>query len=248
MKKGSKNRFLLVLFGIVIGVFIGASVVWWNQNFKLSNWIVTQKVKHFFTDFFGSKNNESENNSINFEKYQDKKYNTHNNNRNLSDSIQGTDTLDLNKENYDDIYLADRINDSLSAADTSSSHNNNSSPQYIVKKDELLATKTLNFSGKQQTDNLLDSILLLKTGIKLNTNGLRVEFWKSPINFKGYKMDNHVLVIYGIYNVDFASFENEDKKLYMSYMGDYYPLETTGNFKPLIPSTAVQNNSKKKKP
>ncbi len=245
MKKGSKNRFLLVLFGVVIGVFIGASVVWWNQNFKLSNWIVTQKVKELFSSFFGPKSNESDSNSINFETYQSKKNAARTSNHSKKDSLTENDSIDYNQEYYDDYYLADKLRDSLSVSDTTQPRNN--SNQYVVKKDELIATRTINYPAKQAVDNLLDSLLLLKTGIKKPYPTLRIEFWRSPVNFKGYKMDNNILVLFGINNVDFATFENDDKKLYMSYMGDYYPLDITGTYKPLIPMASAPAMLKKKK-
>ncbi len=246
MKKGLKNRVLLVIFGITIGIFIGGSVVWWNQNFNLSNWFVAQKTKQLFSDFFGSKSKEGENNSISFEKYNNKKSNTRQSSSNLNDSLQINDSLDYNQEYYDDLYLADKLNDSLSVSD-SLRHNKIISPEVdVIKKDELIATKIILIKGKSQNDNLLDSLLFLKSGSKPNT-GMRVEFWRSPVNFKGYKMDNNKLIVFGINNFDFATFENEDKILYMIYMGDYYAIEQTSSFKPLIPLNSNIHQNKKKK-
>ncbi|MEI8201894.1 MAG: hypothetical protein WCH34_02710 [Bacteroidota bacterium] len=247
MKKRPKNRFLLVIFGIIIGIFIGGSIVWWNQNFKLSNWFVVQKTKQLFSDFFSSKSNESENNSISFEKYQNKKNNVRQSFTSPNDSIHNKDSLDYNQEYYDDYYLADRLHDSLSVSDSTQIHNNTSSNNDVVKKDELIASKTLVI-GKQKNNNMLDSLFLINSSTKNNTSGLKLEFWKSPVNFKGYKMDNNKLIIFGINNIDFATFENEDKKLYMNYMGDYYLIEPSSSFKSLIPLTNKAHPSKKKKP
>ncbi|NTW31893.1 MAG: hypothetical protein HGB12_04595, partial [Bacteroidetes bacterium] len=110
-----------------------------------------------------------------------------------------------------------------------------------VKKDKLIYVKsyTVNGIGKffTGTAGKLDSLLTdNKTGTNNNlVNSLRVEFWKSPINYKGYKSGANKLVIFGLDNIEVVSFKILNKNLYMKYMAEYYQIENSTDFKSLNP-------------
>ena len=65
---------------------------------------------------------------------------------------------------------------------------------FIVKKDELLGSKKIEVTNLQQnemansSDSLLEKISGIKDGKKNIVASFKVEFWQSPINYKGYKM------------------------------------------------------------
>jgi hypothetical protein len=83
----------------------------------------------------------------------------------------------------------------------------------VVKKDELLSSKItalFNLDHKQDlAASKKDSLLQNISGIKESNNNssFLIEYWKSPINYRGYKMGRNKLVLFGL-------LVNESPKLY----------------------------------
>lgn len=63
---------------------------------------------------------------------------------------------------------------------------------------------------------------------------LNVSFWKSPVNFKGYRRSGTNLVLYGIYAIDSVRFFRLGSHLYMEVMQDHYLITETSDYKHLI--------------
>ena len=114
----------------------------------------------------------------------------------------------------------------------------------IVKQDQLLVTHTLKVTGIQMdiTNNEADNILTQSTVNKLNpTGGLvensksndddyEVEFWVSPVNYKGYKLASKKLVLFGIEEPDAVKLYFVENKLMMKYGQDYFKLIPSEEF------------------
>ena len=66
---------------------------------------------------------------------------------------------------------------------------------------------------------------------------LLIEFWKSPLNYHGYRMSANKLVIYGIEDNETPDFIFFNNSLYMDYTDNYYHLNNTEQFKPLVKIT-----------
>ena len=90
------------------------------------------------------------------------------------------------------------VKDSLTLENPS---NNN---DVVVRKDELLSTKTLEvlnldpvakMNGK---DSLLQKVSGIKDDRSTSKQYLNIEFWSSPLNYKGYKMSKYKLILYGV--------------------------------------------------
>src|ERR1035437_5676506 len=121
----------------------------------------------------------------------------------------------------------------------SSTDNLNHKPtdNFIVKKDELLDSKNLEVTNLQQNENAnpSDSILEKVSGIKDTKKSIlasfKVEFWQSPINYKGYKMTKNKIVLFGIIpNEDLKLFHLNDD-IFMKHNQNYYKLYFTDDFK-----------------
>ena len=63
---------------------------------------------------------------------------------------------------------------------------------------------------------------------------LEVSFWKSPLNYKGYRKGGKSLVLFGIYAVDSVFFIRSGPHLYMEVMDDRYLITETFEYKHLI--------------
>ncbi len=66
---------------------------------------------------------------------------------------------------------------------------------------------------------------------------LHVEFWESPVNFKGYKMDGNNLILYGISPDDSLRFERRQDGVWMYHFNEnaIYLLVPTNEDKPFQP-------------
>ena len=54
------------------------------------------------------------------------------------------------------------------------------------------------------------------------TNGIRVEFWKSPVHYKGYKYFRNILTLYDVNKGDDIKLYTYLGELYMGKGGNYY--------------------------
>lgn len=94
--------------------------------------------------------------------------------------------------------------------------------EITIKKEELLAEREISIipidaqntaSKNVKNDSLLSVISNTKDESKKQTQKVKVELWKSPINYKGYKASKNKIILYGL-NI------NEELVLF-SYKDDY---------------------------
>ena len=256
MKK-PKNRFAYMIVGIFIGVLIAFSIVWWQGN-DMGEWGIFKKVKSFFSNLVG-KHNDSD---VTVITENSTKQNTTNAKQKLTDQKLKNDSAFYDTTNinlYDpaalDEFLAQyngHLPDSLVLDSIIKSQNNvdinfySTASDIKVKQDKLIYSKTFNVPGIEMftadNPNMLDSLLTdNKTTVQdKNKNLLRVEFWKSPINYKGYKTGVNKVVLFGVDQYDMVSFKWVNKNLYMKYITDYYQIDKTVEFKSLAPINNAQ--------
>jgi hypothetical protein len=111
----------------------------------------------------------------------------------------------------------------------------------VIKKDQLLVSYTLKvipIDPPDKKDTLKD--LSQTTASKLNPPaGLPedterelydVEFWVSPINYKGYRLSHDRLVLFGIEEPDAVRLFYFDGKLVMNYGHNYFSLHPSNEF------------------
>ena len=139
---------------------------------------------------------------------------------NKEESTSGRDTLKS-------AVVKDSVNPGFVAGD-----------DIVVRKDELLSTKTLevfNLSATANKATAKDSLLLKVSGIKDDKNSekqmFNVEFWSSPLNYKGYKLGKYKMVLYGIASADGLKIYKLDDELYLKYQSLVYHLEYTADFR-----------------
>ena len=120
---------------------------------------------------------------------------------------------------------------------SSESSNQKSTDNFIVKKDELLDSKNFEITNLQQNEsaNPSDSVLEKVSGIKDTKKNIlasfKVEFWQSPINYKGYKMTKNKIVLFGIKPEDNLKLLHLNDDIFMKYNQNYYKLYFTDDFK-----------------
>ncbi|MBK9798736.1 MAG: hypothetical protein IPP56_03065 [Bacteroidetes bacterium] len=244
-----KSKTLLFILGISLGVVIGAGVMHWASpaapGYKeVSENMVEQIVNKVYGLLSARKSSQdtliaevsaadkiSKNES-------DKPQETKKQVRSLPDStqnlIQETSTI-----------IDTLINDTTQVAGIIAFPLND---EIIVKKDELLANKSvelvnLDYLATKQGQRY-DSTLQVISGIKDNTKLVEarymypVELWKSPINYKGFKLSHAKLILFGInadaplklyYFNETVYLKCADQFYKLDYYSDYKPFERIAN-------------------
>lgn len=106
----------------------------------------------------------------------------------------------------------------------------------LIRKDELLSTKTLEVMNLDPVAkmNSKDSLIQKVSGVKDDRNFkqfLNIEFWSSPLNYKGYKMNKYKLVVYGIPSAEGLKLFKLDDVIYLKLASFVYRLDASADFK-----------------
>ena len=236
---GQNVKYLYFAIGIIIGITIGAAVVWWMQNYDFKIWFTFSGKGDKYSQLTDNKNNEE---TILKDKFKNLKNKSNKVNNNTTYNYKGDTNKSINKT---DILG----NDSASSKSNLYSETENDE-DIVIAKDEFLYAKNIkienykvNFNSK---DNLLDSILINDKTKNNLSNIIKVEFWRSPINYKGYKFFNNKLVLFGIYDFENVFLEFLNNSIYLVSKNSYYLIEKNSNFQPFITSKSIKQNTLKK--
>ena len=239
-----RDRLTIFIIGLVVGFLIGAVA------FKIQakeepkgqitenkiNFIIHKVIKLFSPKADLAKRTAFQKNKIvvNFRKTKLNNNYFTSNNRVLQDS-----SFDV-YSNMDEFIAkyGDKL-DSTSLDSILKSNKNVSSvfanEEIVVKKDQLILSKDIEITGfdakQEKQRKSLDSLLVGDES--KNSNSLKVEFWQSPINYKGFKMSRNKLVLYGVNPYDNPSLSLINKTIYLNVKNNKYILEYTDNFLPL---------------
>ncbi len=146
-------------------------------------------------------------------------------------------------EESDSLHLIDQkisadTSSMISANDSASKSPLLVSDEIVVKKDELLFTKTLeifNLSPVASRTNGKDSLLQKVSGVKDDKGTakqfLNIEFWQSPLNYKGFKLSKYKLVIYGMSTSDGIKLIRLDDTIYLKSSSFVYKLDYSSDFR-----------------
>lgn len=240
-----KNNLLFLITGLIFGIILGGGTVF-LYNHQINKHSLTLEQSMNQTD----KNREELRKIFNQSKIKPKtKTNPETKTifkSNMVDTIK-VDTLKnidsisgrINRDTMNIAYNNDSIGFYFDSLTKNSSDLFNSDEGIIVIKDELLFTKEVLLSGMDsiiRKQKFLDSLLLEDFNItKTPGNLYHLEFWKSPVNYTGYKMSNNRIILFGIYKYDLATLEYANTNIYLKLENIYYMLEETEKYKPLIP-------------
>ena len=121
----------------------------------------------------------------------------------------------------------------------------------VVKK--IFADSVYNAKSKEETDIIIknDKLILSKSVVvidqQLNANNdsinsfnysekkFMVEFWTSPINFRGYKRKDNLIILYGKSPEQIESYVQIDKNLYIKDKNNWYLILNNQDFSDFIP-------------
>lgn len=101
--------------------------------------------------------------------------------------------------------------------------------EIIIRKDELLGQKVLAVSNPDHPEEN-DSV----TGKPAADNPrsyITVEFWKSPLNYRGYKFSRNKLVVFGLETNDIESVFKTDNSIYLKTAIGLFRIEPSTDFR-----------------
>ncbi len=222
----ASNRSLLFLFGLVLGLLAGAGFFIFKMDDLLKKGNVFNSSKDTLIIQQQVAGNTGEKNKADIKKYIGHK-----------DTSQKTmNSAELLAKKYSREVPIRRVMaeaDSL-LRDTISP---NTGENFIVRKDEMLGSRNFEVTNLQhnETENSSDSLLEKVSGIKDGKKNIlaafKVEFWQSPINYKGYKMSKNKIVLFGINAEENIKLFHADDAIFMKQNQNFYKLYFTDDFK-----------------
>ncbi len=222
------NKVIYLLLGLVLGFFVGGGIIWWQLN------------RNDFFDFIKLNKNQV---SIDTNQY-DKSIRPgkHSQHKNLIGNLKIPDTfIDSLKMDTSALSVEELIAlyNSSEKSDTIEQSSGSAYDDIVISKDELIMTRLIKIVGDipEMNDNYeLDSILTDQRQTARKQPGIiKTEFWKSPLNYKGYKFDENKLVIFGLYEVGNVAILGYNNELFIKYNKEYYLIEYTDDFRSFIP-------------
>lgn len=105
--------------------------------------------------------------------------------------------------------------------------------EIVVRTNELLGEKVValvNLDGLKA----IDSIRSKEAGIKEEPGkSVTIEFWQSPLNYKGYTLSRSRLVLFGFNTEESVSLYRLDQTMFLKIAGGVFRLENTADFRQL---------------
>jgi len=152
--------------------------------------------------------------------------------KNSTDGNDKKTTPKKEKKNAEITAVNSSTDSTYSEGDTTSGViASNDGDDIVVRKDELLGEKVVSLMNLDGT-NVLDSISSKEAGIREEPGkSVTIEFWQSPLNYRGYKLTRSRLVLFGIDAQEQLSLYRLDNIMFMKTAGGVFRLENTADFR-----------------
>jgi uncharacterized membrane-anchored protein YhcB (DUF1043 family) len=128
-------------------------------------------------------------------------------------------------------------NDTIASTnDTDSNYLSDNQEDIVVIRDELVHIRSVEIVGLSLEPDAFDSLINSNRNYTDNNpNVYRVEIWRSPVNYHGYKLAKNKVILYGINPYDSLSFKYVNDSILLEHINNVYLLEQDENFKQLKP-------------
>ncbi|HTB06936.1 MAG TPA: hypothetical protein VK806_08295 [Bacteroidia bacterium] len=139
----------------------------------------------------------------------------------------------------DNAIAKDTLTNGPGNADSLIAEKEQSDSNIVVMTNQLitvssLPVKNIDSVSSNKSNARSDSMLasMTNTSEEEDPSVYRVEFWQSPLNFKGYKMSIGKLVLYGINSTGHVALVKSDDGYYLLANQSAYKVMYTDDFKP----------------
>ncbi len=104
----------------------------------------------------------------------------------------------------------------------------------VVKKDEMLFSKQVEIYEISKNYGSADSANAVGSRPRQIAGRMWVEFWRSPLNYKGYKYGRTKLVVYGIFDYEGVKMLKLGDELFLRHNTSFYRVANAANFVPFM--------------
>lgn len=214
--------------GLMLGLLVGGGffILKLDDYFKELNFYKHQSEKR--DEQQESKVNNSNGKKINY----DNKHSTQNKpitKTIFSDSIKNEDGV--LKSGVDSIPIHDTALSILAVENTNTEEN------IVIRKDQLIASHQVEMEilpiieNSEKNDSLLQKVSGIRDNKRMYQQLMNVEFWRSPINYKGYKMAKSKIVLFGISEQEPVKLYRLDERIYIKLSQGVYRIDYTNEFR-----------------
>ncbi len=214
MNKLHNKPFRFLIIGICIGILLGGAFVYiWQQQLSIN--IFKSSLDKIYTSIEG--------NSDAKDTVEVKDINP---NQPLSNN-SGSHHAKLLKDTASDTDSDDGLPDRDTILPTTEIIGDGD----VVVRDQLLFTRNIKIENYiPKVPDKVDSLLSENQEIVKKEKIIKVEFWKSPINYTGYKFANDKLVLFGVFEPSAVNIDYQNDNYILIYKDVKYPLQVTLNF------------------
>jgi len=102
----------------------------------------------------------------------------------------------------------------------------------IVRRDELVESKIVELiflDGKLKSTKS-DSLLKVMENTGVEKSQFKIEFWKSPINYKGFKMIRNNIIAFGLETGESSKLYSYEQQYYFKQGNSVYKIYQTSDF------------------
>lgn len=241
-RKGRKSHFNKIGFFVLIIIMLLMPVLWRHfQKMELSEQSFLGKNNSYLFNIDKNNNSlEDTKQSYANSKLKRKEPDRYNDTTLLSKDTMLTGEKILNKEDKNNENKKMVVSDDGEVLEEN----------IVIKKDKLLFSKVikiidLTYLGEgrrnSNTNTNIDHLLAAESAEKLNpdaklpendraSQSFLVEFWESPINYRGYKLLKNKIILFGIDNPDVLQIYMLSGNIYIQHYQEFYLLEDAEDF------------------
>lgn len=250
--KTSRDKLILLILGIVIGFTVGIIIarlqIEKQKEVRLSDDklnLLYEKIMEYFSPKADlAKTTEFQAGRISLIC----KKRNHNSSGQQDDSGVLSDSTMVNPDALDEFVgkygnnLDSLTLDSLLKHNKDLAYNTGTDDDIVIKKDRFILSLEIPVKGlnskEEKYQNYLDS-LLTDNNSSHKSGKVKVEFWFSPINYKGYKYQGNRMILYGINPSKNINLRIINKTLFLNDNLNIYKIDPTDEFSPLKKVTSV---------
>jgi hypothetical protein len=103
-----------------------------------------------------------------------------------------------------------------------------------IATEELLSVKNVKLIHLDDKNSAGDSLSAKLANVSEPVSDTyQIEFWKTPLNSKGYRFSKNKIVLYGVQDFSSVLLYELDKNYYIKFAGQVYQVTYSSEFKPL---------------
>jgi len=254
-RKNKEFGFAYIFLGLVLGFFIGSGIVYWYTSRDEGANLFANAWNYLGSLFEPSATVDQE--SADMETAMEESAGQ--NGRRPQHPDTGTPILSTNELQPDTTLLIQEelppdtllITDpaslqNIEATYTGAGENIRDRGQMRVAQERLIHIKAFSkdpgtYSPVQSNAiRMLDSLLGGTVRPRLPENAIIVEFWISPLNARGYILEQNKLIVFGLSEINNFGLETDGSRLYVRYEDTYYAITTRNDFTPFVPSNPAE--------